>query len=181
MILGLFIGRLNPPHIWHIATIDTALQDNEQVCILLWSLNIKNAENPLTFSERKKLLQEKYSDQKKLQILGIEDFISDEEWVKEIYNILTQTYQNIEKISFYGGDFENDSAYRVVKRYQDIFWSIEIEYIEKSRKNSFIQYEGQKILVSATELRKALQEKNILLAESMIDASMQEGVWKYFL
>lgn len=84
-------------------------------------MNIKNTENPLTFSERKKLLQEKYFDQKKLQILGIKDFISDEEWVKEIYNILTQTYQNIEKISFYGGDFENDSAYRVVKRYQDIF------------------------------------------------------------
>jgi cytidyltransferase-like protein len=35
MNLGLFIGRLNPPHIGHIGIINKALKENDKVLILL--------------------------------------------------------------------------------------------------------------------------------------------------
>ena len=58
MTLGLFIGRMNPPHNWHINTIEKAILENEKVLILLWSPIIEDKDNnPFTFLERKNLLK----------------------------------------------------------------------------------------------------------------------------
>jgi cytidyltransferase-like protein len=35
MNLGLFIGRLNPPHIGHISIINKVLKENDETLILL--------------------------------------------------------------------------------------------------------------------------------------------------
>ena len=57
MTLGLFIGRLNPPHIWHIQIIKRALKENKKVLLLLWTPFETDEKNPLNFYSRKNLLQ----------------------------------------------------------------------------------------------------------------------------
>ena len=119
MTLWLFIGRLNPPHIWHIQTIEKALDENDEVIILLWSPINKDENNPLDFNKRKKLLEKVFNNIEKLKIIELLDNPSDLIWIYNIYKILYENSNWLENINFYGWDFENDSAYLVLNKYED--------------------------------------------------------------
>jgi len=152
MTLGLFIGRLNPPHIWHIQIIEKALKENNQVLVLLWSPILSDENNPLNFEQRKELLENKFNN--KLIIKEILDTDSDIDWVKSILEKIKNISEK--KINFYWWDFKNDSAYLVLKEYENLFKNYKINYIENNRNNSFIEYNKKEYLISATNFRKAL-------------------------
>ena len=175
MTLGLFIGRLNPPHIWHIKTIEKSLNENEKTIVLLWSPKENDDKNPLTFLERKNILEKKF---KNIEIHEILDNESDLEWIKNIKSILDDKWIN--NINFYWWDFQNDSAYLVLKEYEKIFSDYRIKYIENTRNESFIEFEWKKYEISATNLRQAVMESNYDLAEKFCDKDMFEDIKKYF-
>lgn len=180
MTLGLFIGRLNPPHIWHLWIIDKALLENDKVLLLIWISNKIDLDNPLTFEERRELLEYKYKWINNLVILPLEDTPTDEEWVKKILKILDKNFTWIKEINFYWWDFENDSAFRAIKEYENIIDSYNINYIEVFREKSYIEYNGDKYLVSSTNLRKALREWNFWLAEQFMDNYLKDKIISYF-
>ena len=75
--LWLFIGRMNPPHKWHIAVIEKALSENDKVLILLWDNWIVDESNPLTFEQRVWLLQKYFWDNSNLEVDIIKDTKTD--------------------------------------------------------------------------------------------------------
>ena len=48
MTVWVFIGRLNPPHIWHTNIIKRALKENKKLILMLWVPLIVDDINPLT-------------------------------------------------------------------------------------------------------------------------------------
>ncbi len=180
MTLWLFIGRLNPPHIWHIAIIDKALLDNEKVIVLIWSKDFVGEHNPLNFSEIKELLLEKYSDNSKLQFIELKDNKSDLVWIYYIYRIIFENWNNIKYINLYWWDFKNDSAYNTIKKYENHFNNFSFNYIEQSRENSFVNHNWQKIDISATNLRQALRDKDYDLVKMLCNEKMIEKIKNYF-
>ncbi|MCP4523134.1 MAG: adenylyltransferase/cytidyltransferase family protein, partial [Candidatus Gracilibacteria bacterium] len=133
--LGLFIGRMNPPHKGHIAVIEKALSENDQVLILLGSNGDVDENNPLTFEQRKNLLMQYFlpsfrfngrcpkdgggnENNSKIQIDIIKDTKTDVEWVQNISNIIKE-YGKI-KLNIYGGDFEKDSAIIAIKQHEGL-------------------------------------------------------------
>jgi predicted nucleotidyltransferase len=110
----------------------------------------------------------------------LEDTPTDEEWINNIYEILWKYWEDqFYDINFYWWDFENDSAYNVLSQCE--FSDYNFNYIEIPRKNSFVEYKWQKYEISATNLRKALMEWNLELAQKFCDKKMFELIKKYFL
>lgn len=176
MTLWLFIGRLNPPHIWHISIIDKALSQNEKVIILIWTKEDRDQNNPLSFIEIKDILLLKYKDNKKLEILELRDDRSDLIWIYNIYKILFEKWKWLRDIKLYAWDFKNDSAYNIIKKYENHFNNFSFNYIEQSRENSFVSYNWKEISISATNLRQALRDKDFGLVDKLCDEKMVEKI-----
>jgi nicotinamide mononucleotide adenylyltransferase len=179
MTTWLFIGRLNPPHIWHITIIDKALKENDVVFLLIWTKEKKNEKNPLKFIEIVDILALKYANNFSLGIFELEDKETDDEWAEEVYEILLKYWDDeIYDINFYWWDFANDTAYKL-RNYE--FYDFDINYIEVPRKNSFVEFEWKKYEISGTNLRKALREWNLELAKKFCDKKMFEKIADYFI
>lgn len=196
--IWLFIWRLNPPHIWHINTIKKLLLENDISFVFLWTWKKLDEKNPLNFEKRKKLLEKLFRENiwKKLFIEEIVDEESDENWYKKILekislreesfnplkekdilsiekNILSQK----DKINFYAWDFDQDSAYKVFKK----FWKNKFNFIENSRKESFLNIDWKKIMISSTNFRKYLRDKKFETAKKFTDEIIFWEIKKYFL
>ncbi|MCP4523456.1 MAG: adenylyltransferase/cytidyltransferase family protein [Candidatus Gracilibacteria bacterium] len=197
--LGLFIGRMNPPHKGHIAVIEKALSENDEVLILLGSNGCVNENNPLTFEQRKKILQKYFSKNQTtpsfsiregcpedrmgsecfphLEINIIKDTQTNQEWVQNISDSI-QKYGNI-KLNIYGGDFKNDSAILAIKKYESLL-SEDISYIPVDRFLETINYNGEDFHVSATNLRKALRNGDKQFVEKFCNEELLQDIMKYF-
>ncbi len=176
MSLWLFIGRLNPPHNWHIKIIEKSLKENKRTLVLLWSPLEKDEKNPFSFKKRKDLLLDYFKIKPNLKIMEIKDNPSDLSWSVNIYKKLVENYPNFKNINFYAWDFKNDSAYRVIKRYQNIFFKYKINFIEISRKDSFVLHNWEKISISSTNFRKSLKEKNNNLSKKFTKKEIFENI-----
>ena len=180
MTLWLFIWRLNPPHIWHINIIKRALKENKKVLILLWTAFEYDENNPLNFESRKILLKQIFSETN-INFLEIKDTKLDSEWIQNIDYILKNNYLDFKNINFYWWDFENDSAFKVFKEYEENFTNFTFNYILNSRKDSFIEHNWKKYKISATNLREALYNKDYTLASKFCTDEIFEKIKKEFL
>ena len=84
MTTALTIMRLQPFHNGHKKIIDTMLQENNQVILLIGSINKTDNKNPYSFEKRLKMVKKIYSDaihSKKLIIKGIKDINNPPKWV----------------------------------------------------------------------------------------------------
>ena len=84
MTTALTIMRLQPLHNGHKKIIDTMLQENNQVILLIGSINKKDNKNPYSFEKRLKMVKKIYSDaihSKKLIVRGIKDINNPPKWV----------------------------------------------------------------------------------------------------
>lgn len=180
MTLWLFIGRLNPPHIWHISTIDKMINENDFVLILIWTQKNRDENNPLDFFQIKNILSKKYLFNNKLKIVELKDDSSDLVWLFSIYKILFENFPWLNDINFYWWDFKNDSAYNVINNNKNHLPNYNINFVENSRSNSFIEYDWKKYDISATNLRKAFNDWNIELASKFCDKELFEEIKKNF-
>lgn len=197
--LGLFIGRMNPPHKWHIVVIQKALSENDEVLVLLWSNWSVNESNPLTFKQREKLLIKYFSKKQttpsisiregypedrmgfesfpNLEISIIKDTETDFEWVQNISHSIWK-YWNLE-LNIYWGDFEKDSAIIAMKQYENLLWE-NINYISVDRFLENITYNSKKYNISATNLRSALINWDREFVEKFCNEELVEDIIYYF-
>lgn len=85
--IGLVIGRFQPLHKGHAFLIKKALTFAECLIIGIGSTNVKNSDNPLSFFQRKQLVQlyvrsEGLKDKVK-KIISLPDVPNDNEWLKD--------------------------------------------------------------------------------------------------
>ena len=93
---------------------------------------------------------------------------------------IIKKWKGINDIKLYAWDFKNDSAYNIIKKYENHFNNFSFNYIEQSREYSFVNYNWQKIAISATNLRQALRNKDYDLVNILCDEKMVEKIKNYF-
>jgi hypothetical protein len=175
--LWLFIGRMNPPHKWHIAVIEKALSENDDALILLWDNWIVDISNPLTFEQRRNLLQKYFWENFKLEIGIIQDTKTDLQWVQSIADKI-QKFWNIE-LSIYWWDFENDSAIIAIRQYELLLWE-KVGYVPVDRFLETVDYNWEEFHISATNLRNALRNWESQFVEKFCNKEILEDIMKYF-
>jgi len=168
----IFIGRLNPPHIWHIKIIEKSLSENDKTLLFLWSIDKNNENNIFSYEKRKKVLEmyfERDIKSWKIIITWIKDYESDIEWVEDINLQISKEYKIKENdLTFYCWDEKEDYAINIIKRYKNILDINEIKIIEVSRKNSFIIASWKKILISSSQIRKSLINNDKEIVKNMM-------------
>jgi hypothetical protein len=164
---------MNPPHKWHIAVIEKALSENEEVLILLWDNWTINESNPLSFEQREWLLNKYFWENSNLSISIIKDTKTDLEWVQDIASSI-QDFWNIE-LNIYWWDFENDSAILAMKQYEILLWE-KVNYIPVDRFLETIIYKGEEFHISATNLRNALRNWNREFVEKFCNEELIEEI-----
>ncbi|MBF0913816.1 adenylyltransferase/cytidyltransferase family protein [Candidatus Gracilibacteria bacterium] len=176
--LGLIIGRMNPPHNGHLGTIKKALSENQKVLLLLGTPQKRDLEkNPLTFEQRKNLLEKCFKEEineTKLRIFEIIDSDSDFVWTDNVYKFVSNNYPLgtdypwARDVNFYFGE-SADSALNCIKENQKYFIDYNFNYIENPRAGTFVEHNGEKIDLSATNFRKALRSGDEELARKFTD------------
>lgn len=180
MTLGLFIWRLNPAHNWHLEILKKALAENEKVLLLLWTpLKLEPEKNPLTFLQRKSILEKYFENEENLKILEILDDKSDFVWTIHIYKRICDNFYNFENINFYYWS-EEDSAYKCVKQFEEYFFRLKINFRKVDRKETFVENNWEKIELSATNFRKYLRAWDFETAKKFVDKEIFEEIKKYF-
>jgi ATP sulfurylase len=175
--LGLFIGRMNPPHKWHIAVIKKALSENDQILILLWDNWVTDESNPLSFMQRRWLLQQYFWKINDLDIKIIKDTRTDLEWVQSISDSI-QKYWDIE-LNIYWWDFENDSAILAMKQYELLLCE-KVNYVPVDRFLETVNYNWEDFHISATNLRNALRNWDRKFVEKFCNEEILEDIINYF-
>lgn len=181
--IWVFIGRLNPPHKWHIKIIETSLWENHKSIIILGSTNKNDEKNPLDFEKRKHLLYENFRqflDEEKLFILPLKDEEEDIDWIKNLETlILWELGETEHEITFYWWDFENDNAIQVIKDFQKKIRLKNISYKEITRKKIYVEHKWKKYLVSSTQIRKHIKEKNYSLIKKFMGEKLFNSFSKF--
>lgn len=90
-----YIGRLAPPHVGHIETVNTAATKARKVLVLLGSSDEpRTPKNPFTFEERKQMLEISLdpSVREKVLIKPLHDYrYNDDAWKLQVQNIIDRT------------------------------------------------------------------------------------------
>lgn len=189
--IWLFIGRMNPPHKWHISVIQKALRENDEVLVLLWSSGVIDESNPLTFDQRKNLLNNFFSplwrgrcpqDREgwdKLLIDIIKDTKTDLQWVENISEIIKNNFWDDIFLNIYGWDFKNDSAIIAMKQFENLLWK-NINYIPVDRFLETINSNWEEFHISATNLRNALRNWDREFIEKICNQELVEEIIELF-
>ncbi len=146
--LWLIIWRFQPLHKGHLLLINKSIKENSHCLILIWSSNKNNACNPYKFDVRKKILEAELK-WKDFTIWSLPDFPNDRDWLQ---CIIKQIPKEIKYVTLYCGDKKRDSAIQSIKNLENML-PFKLKIIEMSRSI---------IPVSATQVRRWIQEKNIL-------------------
>ena len=159
--VGVFLARMQPLHNGHLYVIDVALAQTNIVHILLGSADKSGVDrNPIHSSDRKRFLLSALTDKygadvvkERIRVHELDDWSTEDdydaknEWGKYLYyNIVSRT--RTQNFHLYFSDnpsimlswFDNDLRHRIN------FTFLEREYIEDG--------------ISATKIRKAIQEKD---------------------
>jgi bifunctional NMN adenylyltransferase/nudix hydrolase len=123
---AVYIGRFQPFHIGHRATIERALHESNRVIVLVGSADSpRSPKNPFTFDERKNLIQREFHSDR-LHIEPINDITyRDEAWIAEVgkrvqayimdYGLTTS------KVALYGHIKDGSSQYlNCFKQWQSV-------------------------------------------------------------
>lgn len=85
--IGLLIGRFQPFHLGHLFLIRKALRHIDKLVIGIGSANVKNADNPLSFEQRKLMLEKTIEEEKLkdkiIRIVAIDDYPDDDVWLQK--------------------------------------------------------------------------------------------------
>ena len=93
-----YIGRFNPFHNGHAHVLKRALETSKLVIVLIGSSGAaRNTKNPLTFEERKTMIEKWYvgiNTASALRILPIRDYpYNDALWIRQVQNVVKTTVE----------------------------------------------------------------------------------------
>ena len=170
--IWIFIGRMNPPHLWHLNTIKKSIEENDKTIVFLWSANIKDSRNPYSFKEREKLLDNIYVNEIKswkLIINLLNDQPSDKKWVNNLYSNITNLLKNNNSdFNIYCWDKKNDYAIKAIEENINELNFKNIKIIEISRKN---------IDISSTTIRELIDKGKFEKIKNLVD----NNVYNYII
>ena len=105
---GLFLGRCQPFTNGHNAIVQDIIRDGKTPIIILGSINIQNEKNPLTFKERKALIELVYSS-KVVTVVGLDDEDSWDAWYNSVKAKMVELNVTKEQLTLYSHCKENDN------------------------------------------------------------------------
>lgn len=113
---AVFIGRFQPPHQAHLASIVYALTKAPHILILLGSANMApSIKNPLNASERVNLLQQGLTemniDLQRVQFQGLPDHFDAEAWATDVRQAAIQAFGPQTPVALVGFEKDLSSAY----------------------------------------------------------------------
>lgn len=141
---ALFLGRFQPPHLWHIDALNQAIaQWVTKILIWIWSADKEHTkDNPFNYSERESMLKLLCNTQNNLiiknaseNIFSIPDFNNDELWK----NYILQNVPNFDYI---------------------ITWNPRVEKIFQKTDIKIISIQNRNMDISASTIRKRLAQWN---------------------
>ncbi len=103
---GLFIGRCQPFSLGHNSVIQEIIRDGKIPIMFLGSINVHNERNPLSYEERKFLINEIYPD---IIIVGIEDCDCWETWQNNLEKKISSLKISKEDCTLYAHTKPEDS------------------------------------------------------------------------
>jgi bifunctional NMN adenylyltransferase/nudix hydrolase len=113
--LGVFIGRMRPVHIAHIETIQTALNENSEVLVLVGScFNPRTIKNPFTFEETQEMIRMHFTveETSRLYIKPLMDHVYDNsKWIASVQSKVFSVAEKDEQVTIYGADKDHTSFY----------------------------------------------------------------------
>lgn len=183
--LWVMIWRLNPPHIGHIRVIKKAIRENAKLLLFLWSANKLDEKNPFSANERLFFLNFYFKDEiksGKLTIGTLNDVWDYQKWVTNLWIEISSIFPDFKwKINIYWWNMKADMAINAISQYQDNLWLENINYREIEREDFFINHNWEKIEISATSVRNALNTWNDELAKKLMNNELSDLVinkWK---
>lgn len=111
--VGVFIGRMQPPHKTHIDIISRALNENDKVVVLLGSsFEFPTIKNPFSFADRSTMIRSCFTkeDQGRLFIFPLCDHPSDQVWAGDVRRWATSATERGSKVNLYG-HLKDESSY----------------------------------------------------------------------
>ena len=202
MKLWIFIWRMQPLHMWHQKIIEKSLEENNLTFIILGSSEVLDDRNIFTNEQRLKLLKLFLNKKTRNKILFLEDTKSDKQWVENLNSLIEKTWDDylkhtlsrlmwwkninsediefqkqdfssqVEKVTFYWGDLENDYAIQIIKEYENLLNFKDIKYLEISRKE---------IPISSTQIREELKKNNYVALQKILHPKVLKEIKKYVL
>lgn len=105
MSIAVIIGRFQPLHNGHVALIEQALAENDQVLVLVGSVNKeRDYKNPFTVEQRFEMIRSAFEGRlftDGLNIRGLKDKPTDDEWVQEVIANVAQLEEDPSKVVLY--------------------------------------------------------------------------------
>jgi len=150
---GIFLGRFQPFHKGHQSVVDYIISKGLEPVIFIGSVNINDDRNPLTFEQRKKLIQMVYPYIE--HIYPLEDYASWDEWWDNFENKIKMISDNKDEIMFISHKKEIDKCEFIFrnKKYFDNYQHIfEIEGYDVEYIDDFC-VDGE--MIHATDIRKS--------------------------
>jgi len=136
--LGVFVGRLCPPHLGHQAVISQMIEKCESTLVVVGSSNHDTSlRHFFSYEERRRFLKELFSE---LRIVGLGDYQTDEEWFVALDDLIQLANPTGLSVVFFGGCREDTLYYEAAGR--------EVAIVNR--------FSGVTPKVSATEVRDAL-------------------------
>ena len=107
-----FIGRFQPFHNGHKAVIEAALeQANEVVIVVGSSFAARNIRNPFTFEERKAMIQAVFPSVR-VKVVPVSDYpYDDNKWMNAIQKIVDETIPHAKDVGLIGHSKDSTSYY----------------------------------------------------------------------
>lgn len=164
-------GRMNPPTIGHEHLVNEASNIAKEVggVPLLFLSKTVGKNNPLTLSERTELVQEAFGD----QIFVIEFESSNP---INIFKYISETFKDIIVVT---GEDQAKDYNRILNDYNGsdfVFESVEVKTVGKREDSSLDLVES----MSATKLRKAASENDIVMFAQGVPSKLQGKVTQIF-
>lgn len=167
--VAVMVGRLNPPHMWHIRVIKKALSENASVILFLGSANVVNDKNPFSYQERSMFLNELFQEKiasGKMIISYLNDVGNNELWTQNLWNKVRELISGFSgTLNFYWGDFAEDRAITAI-RDNEVKLGIEKVLYTQVHREHFTLPSWEDI--SATNLRNALASGDFELARKFM-------------
>ena len=113
--LAVYIGRFRPIHNAHRNTIETCLQENDEVLILIGSCgNPRNIKNPFTFNEINIMIRSCFSEDEntRIKIEPLMDHAYDDtKWITQVQSIVNHVQTDDKLVTLYGNEKDHSSFY----------------------------------------------------------------------
>lgn len=164
---GVFIGRMQPPHVGHIDQIQRALDNCDKVVIVFGSSrSAPSPKNPFSVHDREMMVRNSFPQQhSRLEFVSVNDYpYSDEVWLTEVQLKVGQVIGNSGLVALFGCK-KDESSY-----YLDLFPQWKREFGE----------EGIEIIHS-TQIRESFFENKLFGFDSDLQKKLPKATLDFLL